>query len=512
MIGGGRARHLGAALALVGVGAVLISAGMRGEPEVRVRGDSPVNAGARNPGDISANNSPALAQNPAAPEQLALVNRVDSPRYSCRLNVSRDRGERWARVRIPIPRGEEPKCFAPDATFAADGTLYVSYVTLRGTGNVPNAVWLVTSRDGGRTLSSPRRVAGRLAFQVRIVTDPERPHRVYLTWLQAEDVGLFRFASAGNPIVVARSDDAGVTWGRPVRASDPSRARVLAPAPAVGTGGELYVLYLDVGDDRLDYEGAHEGFGGPPYDGRFALVLGRSRDGGASWEESVVDDRIVPTTRFIAFLPPFPSIAVDRESGRIYAAFQDGRLGSPDVYVWSLGRGASGWSEAVRVNDTPRDDRTSQLLPKVAVGDHGRLDVVYYDRRDDSRDRWTEVSLQSSFDGGATYSPRELLTSRSFDSRIGAGGERDLPDLGSRLALVSSGSDALAAWTDTRAGTEASNKQDIAFARVQVSRPQRGARLTLRYGGVAVAVAGLILLLVGPARTYMSRTPTGASS
>jgi len=39
----------------------------------------------------------------------------------------------------------------------------------------------------------------------------------------------------------------------------------------------------------------------------------------------------VPSERFIAFIPAFPSLAVDRDSGRVYAGFQDarshGRLG-----------------------------------------------------------------------------------------------------------------------------------------------------------------------------------------
>jgi hypothetical protein len=508
MIGGERARRVGLALTLVGLGAAIISTGIEDRPAARVGADAPVNAGARDPGDISANNSPTLARDPRRPERLAVVNRIDSPRYSCALNVSGDGGRRWTRVRVPIPPGEEPKCFAPDAAFAADGTLHVSYVTLKGTGNVPNAVWLVRSRDGGRTLSAPRRVGGRLTFQVRIAADPARAGRVYLTWLQAEEVGLYRFASPGNPIVVLRSEDGGATWSRPVRASDPARSRVVAPAPAVGPRGELYVLFLDLRDDRLDYEGAHEGFGGPPYDGRFALVLGRSRDGGRTWEESVVEDRVVPTTRFIAFLPPFPSIAVDRRSGRIYAAFQDGRLGRSDVWLWSLARGASGWTGPTRINDTPERDGTTQELPKVAVAPDGRVDVVYYDRRDDRRDRATGVSLQTSYDEGATFSERAVLTSRAFDSRIGAGGERGLPDLGSRLGLVSGESEALAVWTDTRAGTEASNKQDIAFARATLSRPGRTGRLALRYGGAAVAVAGLALMLLAARRRYLSGSPT----
>jgi len=427
-----------------------------------------------------------------------VVNRVDTPAFTCGFQFSVNRGAKWSSVEVPIPRGEEPKCFAPDATFAADGTLYVTYLTLRGNGNTPSAVWLVRSTDGGRTLSEPKKVAGPLRFQVRLVADPKRPKRLYMTWLQASDVALLRFVAPGNPIEATRSDDGGATWTKPVRLSDPDRGRVLAPAPAVGPDGALYVLYLDVGGDRLDYEGVHDGSGGPPFDGRFSLVLARSADGGATWEQSLVDDRIVPTRRFIAFLPPFPSLAVDQRDGRVFAAFEDGGRRPSDVHVWSLARGGRGWEGPTRVNDTPVNDRTSQYLPKLDVAPDGRLDVAYYDRRNDSTNRFNDVSVQSSSDAGKSFSRRVALTDRTFDSGVGAGSERGLPDLGNRLGLVSEDSGVLAAWTDTRAGDEGSNKQVITFATGRLpssTGPPEPVRQALGYGGIAVALAGLVLLL-----------------
>lgn len=247
------------------------------------------------------------------------------------------------------------------------------------------------------------------------------------------------------------------------------RGRVLAPSAVVGGRGELYVLFMDVGDDRLDYEGGHRGDGGAPYDGRFSLVLARSLDRGSSWSESVVDERVVPTRRFISFLAPFAALAVDRRRGRLYVAFEDARLGSPDVYVRSLAPGSATWSAAVRVNDTPRGDRSWQYLPQLAVAADGRVDVVYYDRRLGGRANLrNEVSLQSSHDGAASFGQRLKLSSRSFDARIGAGAEQGLPDLGSRLGLASDDHGATAVWTDTRDGTDASHKQDLRSARVLV--------------------------------------------
>jgi hypothetical protein len=236
-------------------------------------------------------------------------------------------------------------------------------------------------------------------------------------------------------------------------------------------------------------------------------VLARSRDGGASWAESLVTKALVPTVRFLVFLPPFPSLAVDRRTGRVYAAFQDGRLGSADVDLWSLAPGDAAWNGPVRVNDTPMHDGTSQYLPRLAVAPDGRLDVAYYDRRDDPRDHLTEVSLQSSWDGGRSFSHSVTLTDRPFDARIGLGSELGLPDLGSRLGLVADAGGALATWTDTRAGTIASNKQDIGFARVRFSQPPHASapvRAGLRYGGAALALAAAVLFITAARRKVYS--------
>ena len=490
---------LGASLLLAAVGAVLLSAAFDRPARVGAVGhDAPVNGGASIASDISAHNSPTLVRDPVRPSNLVVSTRIDTPFYSCSLHVSSDDGATWRQTAIPAPKREEAKCWAPDVAFSADGTLYLIFVTLKGSGNRPHAVWLSTSKDDGRTLSAPRKVLGPLAFQVRVAADPVKPGRLYLTWLEAEggDLANLKFTNTGNPIEAARSDNGGASWTQPVRVSSPARQRVVTPSPVVGPKGELYVLYVDLGQDTLDYEGEHNGQGGPPYPGPYSLVLARSRDGGATWDESPVDDRLVPISRFVVFFPPSPSVAVDR-AGRIYAAFHDSRFGDADAMLWTLEPGAARWQGPMRVNDTKLHDGTSQYLPKLAVAPDGRLDVLYYDRRSDPANIMTRVSLQSSFDHGQSFTHAVTLSSRSFDSRIGFGAKEGLPDLGSRLGLISENRFALGAWTDTRAGTAATQKQDIADAAVAVRAPSglsEAARYGLRYGGIALGLAGLSLL------------------
>jgi len=489
---------LGVALIAVGVGASMLLLPTEAEPR-RLSRNQPVNRSALERLDISANNSPAAARNPTDPANVVVVNRIDRPRFSCALHASFDGARTWQDIPVPFPAGEEEpaRCYAPDVAYSPDGKLHLSYVTLKGVGNVPNAAWVVSSSDGGRTLSTPVRAAGPLAFQVQLTADPADPARLQLTWLQASAVGTLLFPSTGNPVVSSTSVDAGMSWSAPVRVSSESRGRVVAPSPAAGPDGKLYVLYLDLLEDRLDYAGAHEGRGGDPYSGAWALVLARSADRGVTWEESVIAADLVPTQRFVVFIPPGPSLAVDAASGRLYASFSDGRLGDADVWLWSSSDGGRTFGPAVRVNDTPDRDGTSQYLPQVDVAPGGRVDVVYLDRRADPANILNEVSLQSSFDQGRTFTRRLALSDQPSDSRVAPGDELGLPDLGSRLGLDSTKDQALAIWPDTRAGTRLTQKQDLASAIVAVPAPSRRWPGWLRLASFGLVGLGAVSLVLG---------------
>lgn len=516
-----RMRRAGAALAVGALAVVAASAlGWAGSGGARravlLGANLPVDpARAADRLDTTAENSPSVLVNPRDPADLVVVSRVDAPQLSCAMHVSRDGGATWRPTSIPAPPGAPAvACFGPDVAFGADGTLYVSFTSagaVAGQGIAPDAVWLATSSDGGQSLAPPARIGGPLAFQVRIAADPARAGRIYVAWLQATDTSRWGLAGDSNPIVVSRSDDGGRTWSPPVRASAGGRARVVGPVPAVTADGELLVAYLDVGDDRLDYDGVHEGKGGEAYPGPWWLVAARSTDGGATWNETVVD-RLAPTRRFLQLFAPTPSMAV--AGRRVYVAFGDGRLGDADVWVWTSSDGGRRWTPGRRVNDQRRGD---QYLPAVSVAPDGRLDVVYYDRRADPGGTMNEVSLQSSGDHGRSFGPRARLSDRPFDARIGLGADRDLPELGSRLAVVARDSRSLAIWADTRAGSLADTHQDLARAVVRIPDAAGWER------GVGQAAAGVTLagaaaiagLLAGrrrrvPNSATVADAPTGA--
>lgn len=497
-------------LGFTGVGLLLAANEAPGRTARVVGGNLPLDPGATDPLDVTIHNSPTIRANPTNPSNLAVADRIESPRGGCALHVSLDGGANWSQTAVPALNAKANPCYSPDLDFGADGTLYLSFTSfakVEGAGIVPDAVWVAVSHDGGRTLSEPTRASGPLAFQVRLAAHPTRPNRLYLTWVQASSVGSWGFTSDSNPIVVSRSYDGGATWADPVPVTSPKRPRAVAPALALGAGRDLYVAYLDVGDDRLDYAGGHEGRGGDPYPGRWSLVLARSTDGGATWKEAVVDPGIVPTQRFLQLSPPAPSLVVNRNRGRFHIGFHDGRLGDADVWVWTS-RDTTTWSAPRRVNDTAKGDGRSQYLPQLAVSPNGRLDVIYYDRRSDAANHLNEVSLQSSFDTGDTFSPRVMLSDRPFDARRGPGWDRDLPDLGNRLGLLATHAESLAVWTDTRSATKDIVKQVLARALTTFS-PGSTFRGPFRAAGWLAIAAAAVALLAVLTRPYRYRRRAG---
>lgn len=482
------------ALMLLGAGAATAAAAVETTPQPMLAGgNAPLNEGAGDPMDLSGHNSPVIARSPTEPETVVVANRLDNPDFACALYISTDGGASFSRAELPLPDGPG-KCYAPDVGFGPRGRLYALFTELRGDGNRPHAVWLATSEDAGQTWSEPTEVAGPLAFQAGLTVHPDEPGRVHVTWLQAEDTATLAFPETGYPIQLATSDDGGRTWSEPATVSDPARERVVAPNLKVGRGDALHLLYLDLGDDRLDWAGGHEGRGGPPYSGEWELVAARSTDGGTSWTETTIDT-FNPTTRIIVFLPDFPALAVDRQRGRVYAAFHARAGGDADVMLWRSPDAGATWSQPVRVNDPPAEDGTAQYLPQVAVAPTGRVDVVYYDRRDDPDNVMNEVSLATSRDAGASFTDRLVLSDEPFDSRIGFGGWRDMADLGARLALLSTEQRAMAVWADTRAGTQISEKQDLVHQVVAIpSGPiDPVVQAGLGYGGAVLALAGALL-------------------
>lgn len=431
-------------------------------------------------GLIEAHNSPGIVRNPTDSENLVVVHRVDRPMFDAMLHFSTDGGSSWQATQLPLPDGLD-RAFAPDAAFGPDGTLYVSYVNLAGQGNVPDNLWMAQSRDGGRTLDDPVRVAGELRFQVRVAVDGES--RIHLTYLAATDVALLQLVGPA-PLEAMHSTDGGQTWSEPVAVSDPNRMRVGAATPAIDAAGDLVVLYQDFKDNVRDFQNLE----GPPWPEPAALVLTRSSDGGRSFTPGVeFESDVVAAKRFLVFLPEFPTLALG--SGEdVYVAWSDGRHGEEDVFLRRSTDGGQTWRPAVRLSDAPGSDDTAQYLPAASIASGGRVDVLYYDR---AGERTMEAVLAYSLDDGESFD-RVTVSSTPFDPEIGPETAAHLDvDYGSRLGLVSSDHAATAVWTDSRlAANPDHGRQDIWSA--SVALPDAASRR--RIAGLALAVVAVGLL------------------
>lgn len=474
----GKAMALGAlGLVLIAVGALMAIGREKGGAQTRVTAGGNVTVN-QDPSGLTAHNSPAVAVSPVDPNVLAVAGRIDRPQFGAGVHVSRDGGTTWADVGLVLPAGKN-RAFTPEVAFDAKGNLYALFATLDGEApaQYPSGLWLESSADNGARFSAPVQVAAAFTYQPRMALDPASGH-IHVTWAQATDAVIQELSAGVNapadverspgfgpppPVVMATSDNGGASFATPVQVSDPSRLRVGAATPAVGRDGEVFVLYQDFGDDVSDFEGRP----GPVHSGRFSLVLAHSTDRGRNFAtRSVVEPAVVPSERFLAYLPKFPSFVVDPSGNGLYVAWSDNRNGDWDVFVRRSGDGGKSWSGAERVNDDKMRSGRHQYLPQVAVAPSGRVDVLYLDRRADDNNVLTAASLATSFDKGKTW---ESVTASDafFNSQIGPRNERSAADSGSRLGLVSTDTAAYGVWADTRRGTPDTDKQDLVFAAVR---------------------------------------------
>lgn len=457
-------------------------------------------------------NSPVLGVDPTDRRFVVVASRSDGPtEFDCDLSVSGDRGRSWLPAHpVPVlPEGAE-RCYAPEVAFDRDGVLHYLFVGLQGEGNRPMGAFLTSSFDRAQTWSVPKQVLGPGNFMVRMALDPEvgQAGRIHVVWVQPETApALGGFTASPNAILSAHSDDQGATFSVPVRVSDPARQRVVGPTIVVGGDHRVHVAYYDLRDDARDYQGLE----GPASDGPWSLVVASSDDGGGSFSRQVaVDDAVVPAGRVSLILTtPGPAFAVD--GSKLYLSWADARSSDWDVLLARSADAGGTWSTSQRLNDDDPDGGQHQYLPRLSVSPGGRVDAIFYDRRDDPENVRNHVYGTSSSDGGRLFSANFRVTSESFRSDIGTRypipSAKGLVEFGSRIALWSEPEGALAAWTDTRTVPSNHAHQDI-FATEFVMAPQANGLGRWSAFGLVGASSALLLAVVLVKRRRRNRGHT----
>ncbi|HEX6596235.1 MAG TPA: hypothetical protein VF045_04835, partial [Acidimicrobiales bacterium] len=141
--------------------------------------------------------------------------------------------------------------------------------------------------------------------------------------------------------------------------------------------------------------------------------------------------------------------------------------------------------------------------PQISMSDGGRIDVAWYDWRDDpfpapavgpgnvlglftNRGKVASVYLTSSRDGGRTWSPNVRVNDQLIDRTVGTWANNY--DVLAPPAVASTSTGAIVAWSDTRHASTISQTQDIATATVTFEQPA-----TARVTGLQATLVGALV-------------------
>lgn len=242
-----------------------------------------------------------------------------------------------------------------------------------------------------------------------------------------------------------------------------------------------------------------------------ALLMARSDDTGSTWEQVELGQA--------AAVVEEPLAAVSPDGRTLHLAWADGRNGDLDVFFMrSSDRGAT-WSEPVRVNDDEVGNRRSQKWPRMSVAPNGRIDVTWYDYRNDQVDvpeddvefflgEVNDVYVASSDDGGRTFSENVRVTSQPIDRSLGTYNPQYFVEV--PPGLGSADDAAFLAWSDTRLADQETGAQDIFGARVSLSGDGISWLPVLIALSVALGLVGVGLFVLAARRRSGAGAPAEA--
>jgi hypothetical protein len=237
-------------------------------------------------------------------------------------------------------------------------------------------------------------------------------------------------------------------------------------------------------------------FGPGPQMDDTGVFLSKSEDGGRSF--SVTEISPAPQTY------RYPMLQWTEHGGR------DGTLhlvyegATPqeidwlfDVYHVRSTDGGKTWSAPTRLSDDPPEDLAGKYHPDLAIAPDGRIEVAWWDFRNDNGSFATDVYLSTSHNNGASWSRNIRVTDRPISRRIGVWYGNS--DIRQAPGIVATDQYTLVGWDDTRNGDEITQTQDIYTSMLQYERLGSGASATLQYGIAAaagLAAFGVVLLLL----------------
>jgi hypothetical protein len=281
------------------------------------------------------------------------------------------------------------------------------------------------------------------------------------------------------------------------------------PAVTVDGKGNIYVVWSSITFNMSNNPAA-------------AIYLSRSTDLGKTW----VGSQVAPFDQKNTTFPNPPRLAWSPEGGaqgtlhlvREWAPRPELASVRDVVHQRSTDSGKT-WSEPKRLNDDDPAGLRFHGIPEIDVAPNGRVDVAWWDTRNEQGIRSNDVYYVSSTDNGANWSSNIRVTDRSVDRTLGVWGFNF--DMSSPPGLASTNAFAMLAWDDTRnsepgasasvyTGGYGAGLQDVYAAAVQYQAVGGGtskAAQAALAAAIGVLAVGLILSLAALAARRRAGPP-----
>jgi hypothetical protein len=294
------------------------------------------------------------------------------------------------------------------------------------------AIALSKSADGGGSWASPVAAVQKDARTHFLdkdwsAVDPTNPSRIFVTYTDFDRSGTSGAPAcgfvAGIPVLriaieLVRSSDGGATWSGPVVIAQgcnvaPNFPQVQGSQIVVDSAGSVYVAW--------------EFFQGAAGTNR-SLLISKSTDNGATFAAPVTISNVIETGDGGGLQGGFrnnelPTLAVDRSSGALWVAWNDGRnfairdFEAPDgmyhfadILVSRSMTGGATWSAPVVVSPPQAPHfvglnllGTDHYQPGIAVDRMGAIGVCWYDRRGDPANFRFGRACSISTNSGVTW-------------------------------------------------------------------------------------------------------------
>ncbi|MGH9150242.1 MAG: hypothetical protein ACRD0F_07870, partial [Acidimicrobiales bacterium] len=279
----------------------------------------------------------------------------------------------------------------------------------------------------------------------------------------------------GPPIDVAAdffANPANITGTIPEDRKKPEHLAGFNPAATIDDKGRLYVLW----------ERRTTGVTPAP---QFAYYVSRVTDQG----RSITVHEVFPETPNLAggVLTWSPEGGADGTLHAVWHAKPGQTQGETDIYHRRSIDGGRTWGQPTKLNDDDPAALQSQFNPNVSIAPDGRVDVAWWDFRNDQGTYSNDVYYTYSTDNGLSWSRNVRISDRSINRKIGPWSNnfdmRQPPGVGSADEY------AVFVWDDTRNGDSTVQAQDMYAAAVQFE--------PLARSGVPNAVKIVLAVLVG---------------